>query len=54
MGSQRGQRPGFDYSASFVGQGRYNDCPVEINGVPTPTQGWVDEKSTTINPRRQI
>ncbi len=46
MGSQRGQRPGFDYSASFIGHGRYNDCPFEINGVSTPTQGWVDDVST--------
>lgn len=46
MGQQRGQRPGFDYSASFVGQGRYVDCPFEINGQPTPTTGWVDDVST--------
>lgn len=45
-GQQRGQRPGFDYSASFVGQGRYVDCPVEINGVSTPTTGWIDDVST--------
>lgn len=46
MGAQSGQRPGFDYSASFVGQGKYFDCPFEINGVSTPTQGWVDDVST--------
>jgi len=46
MGSQRGQRPGFDYSASFIGQGRYWDCPIEINGQPTPTKGWVDDVCT--------
>jgi arylsulfatase A-like enzyme len=46
MGGQRGQRPGFDYSASFVGQGRYPDCPFEINGETTPTKGWVDDVST--------
>ncbi len=46
MGNQRGQRPGFDYSASFVGQGRYVDCPVEINGEATPTKGWIDDVST--------
>jgi len=46
MGEQRGQRPGFDYSASFIGHGRYNDCPVEINGVSTPTTGWIDDVST--------
>ncbi len=46
MDQQRGQRPGFDYSASFVGQGRYFDCPFEINGQVTPTSGWVDDVST--------
>jgi arylsulfatase A-like enzyme len=46
MGMQRGQRPGFSYSASFIGQGKYVDCPFEINGTPTPTKGWVDDVST--------
>jgi arylsulfatase A-like enzyme len=46
MAMQRGQRPGFSYSASFVGQGKYVDCPFEINGVETPTKGWVDDVST--------
>ena len=46
MGGEHGQRPGFDYSASFIGQGRYVDCPFEINGKPTPTTGWVDDVST--------
>jgi N-acetylglucosamine-6-sulfatase len=46
MGKQSGQRPGFDYSASFVGQGQYMDCPFEINGQSTPTTGWVDDVST--------
>lgn len=46
MGAQQGQRPGFDYSASFVGQGKYFDCPFEINGTSTPTSGWVDDVST--------
>jgi arylsulfatase A-like enzyme len=46
MGGQSGQRPGFDYSASFIGQGRYWDCPFEINGEPKPTTGWVDDVST--------
>ena len=46
MGKQSGQRPGFDYSASFVGQGKYFDCPFEINGKATETTGWVDDVST--------
>lgn len=47
MGGQRGQRPGFTYSASFIGQGKYWDCPFEINGQQTPTKGWVDDVSTS-------
>jgi arylsulfatase A-like enzyme len=46
MGSQRA-RPGFDHYASFVGQGRYFDCPLIVNGVDTPTVGWVDDVTTT-------
>jgi arylsulfatase A-like enzyme len=45
-GGQSGKRPGFDYSASFVGQGKYFDCPVEVNGVATPTKGFVDDVTT--------
>lgn len=46
MGNQTGKRPGFDESASFVGQGKYVDCPVEVNGKPTPTIGWIDDVTT--------
>src|SRR5262249_12118970 len=46
MDGQRGQRPGFDFSASFIGQGRYLDCPLEINGKETATRGWVDDVTT--------
>jgi arylsulfatase A-like enzyme len=46
MGPQSGQRPGFDYSASFVGQGKYFDCPFEVNGQATPSKGWIDDVST--------
>ncbi len=46
MGNQRGQRPGFDYSASFIGQGTYQNCPIEINGVSQASKGWVDDVST--------
>lgn len=45
-GQQSGPRPGFDYSASFIGQGRYTDCPFEINGTSEPTTGYVDDVST--------
>jgi arylsulfatase A-like enzyme len=43
---QSGKRPGFDYSASFVGQGRYFDCPIEVNGAATPTKGFIDDVTT--------
>lgn len=46
MGPQSGQRPGFDYSASFIGQGKYFDCAFEVNGQATPTKGWIDDVST--------
>ena len=46
MGKQRGKRPGFDYSASFIGQGKYSNQAFEINGVSKPTKGWVDDVAT--------
>jgi arylsulfatase A-like enzyme len=45
MDSQRA-RPGFDYVASFIGQGRYNDCPILFGGDLIPTKGWIDDIST--------
>jgi arylsulfatase A-like enzyme len=45
MGNQK-ERPGFQYAASFIDQGIYQDCPVLINGVKTPTKGWIDDVST--------
>ncbi len=46
MDNQKGQRPGFDYSASFIGHARYRDAPFEVNGKPAPTKGWIDDVST--------
>ena len=46
MGEKQSERPGFQHSASFIGQGKYMDCPVLINGVLTPTKGWIDDVST--------
>ncbi|MFZ9935861.1 MAG: sulfatase [Luteolibacter sp.] len=46
MNDQQGPRPGFQHSASFINQGIYQDCPFEINGVTTPTKGWVDDVTT--------
>lgn len=45
MGNQR-TRPGFDYAASYIGQGRHQDCPFDVNGTPTPTKGWTDDVAT--------
>jgi arylsulfatase A-like enzyme len=39
-------RPGFDHVASFIGQGKYWDCPILFHGKLTPTQGWIDDVST--------
>ncbi len=44
---QTGPRPGFEYSASFIAQGRYHDCPFEVNGKVQSTSGWVDDVSTS-------
>ncbi len=46
MGQQSGQRPGFTWSASYLGQGVFLDCPFEINGIETATDGWVDDVAT--------
>ncbi len=46
MDKQPGARPGFHYSASYIGQGRYPDCPFLVNGKETATHGWVDDVST--------
>jgi len=45
-GTQSGKRPGFDTSASFVGQGKYFDCPIEVDGIATPSKGFVDDVTT--------
>ena len=46
MREQSGQRPGFDYSASYIGHARYFDASFEINGAKTATKGWVDDVAT--------
>jgi arylsulfatase A-like enzyme len=46
MGDQRGRRPGFDYSASYLAHGRYENCPFEVNGERAETRGWVDDVAT--------
>lgn len=45
MKDQR-ERPGFDFFASYIGHGRYADCPFIVNGKDTPTTGWVDDVAT--------
>jgi arylsulfatase A-like enzyme len=41
------ERPGYDYYASFIGQGKYQDWDFQVNGKTTPTKGWIDDVSTT-------
>jgi arylsulfatase A-like enzyme len=48
MGTQSGPRPGFDVSASYVGHGTYFDASFEIDGVPTPTRGFIDDVATDL------
>ena len=45
MDSQR-ERSGFDYFATYIGHGRYDNCPFIVNGKDTPTTGWVDDVAT--------
>jgi arylsulfatase A-like enzyme len=43
---QQRERPGFDHHASYLGHGRYADCPFIVDGKETPTSGWVDDVAT--------
>jgi arylsulfatase A-like enzyme len=43
-GEQR-ERPGFDYAASFLGQGNYHDTGFYINGRFNKTRGYIDERT---------
>ncbi len=45
MRDQR-ERPGFDFSASYIGHGKYADCPFIVDGKDTPTSGWIDDVAT--------
>lgn len=44
--STQSARPGFDYYASYLGQGAYENATFYVNGVATPSTGWVDEVAT--------
>jgi len=46
MGQGGGPRPGFDYSASYRGQGSYLDAVFEVEGKDVTTSGWVDDVAT--------
>lgn len=46
MSRQRGPRPGFDFSASYLGQGSYENGPFEVNGKTETRAGWVDDIAT--------
>ena len=45
MGGQV-ERPGFDWSASYLGQGTYLDAAFVVDRVPQATRGWVDDVAT--------
>ncbi len=40
------ERPGFAYIASYIDQGKYKDCPFNVNGTMTPSKGWIDDIAT--------
>lgn len=46
-GDTQWERPGFDYVATFLGQGNYNDQTFKVDGswFETKTTGYVDERS---------
>lgn len=48
MGTQKGNRPGFKKSYSFIGQGEYFNTSFQINNQIVPTIGWVDDVSTNL------
>lgn len=39
-------RPGFQYLASYIGQGEYYHCPFNVNGKMETPAGWVDDVAT--------
>jgi arylsulfatase A-like enzyme len=43
---QQSERPGFDWWASYVGQGTYFDATFDVAGSPRPATGWVDDATT--------
>jgi arylsulfatase A-like enzyme len=43
---QQVARPGYDFAASYLGQGNFFDTTFYVNGVATPTVGWVDDVAT--------
>ncbi|MDQ5980770.1 MAG: hypothetical protein QG602_3748 [Verrucomicrobiota bacterium] len=45
MDNQR-ERPGFDHHATYLGHGRYENCPFIVDGKETSSTGWVDDVAT--------
>jgi arylsulfatase A-like enzyme len=44
--NQQAVRPGFTHFASFIAQGNYFDQTFLVDGVSTPTTGWLDDVTT--------
>ncbi|MFM1770041.1 MAG: hypothetical protein RJA22_2570 [Verrucomicrobiota bacterium] len=44
--NQQAVRPGFTHFASFIAQGNYFDQDFIVDGVNTPTTGWLDDVTT--------
>ena len=45
MGPAQAARPGFDWSASFTGQGAYSNANFLVNGKPEKSEEWTDDRS---------
>lgn len=46
MGNDDSPRPGFDHWISFKGQGRYIDCPLNVNGRVVESKGYITDVLT--------
>ena len=44
--NQQVTRPGFTHFASFIAQGNYFNQDILVDGVSTPTTGWIDDVTT--------
>jgi len=46
MGSNAAPRPGFDHWVSFSGQGKYENCPLNVDGRKTQARQYITDELT--------